>query len=252
MAVDLAVPLLLVVATACYLQTQIGFGFGLVVISGAMLLDLATIEFSAALVSFASLFNVLITLEGNWQKVDWSQGGWLAIGLVPGVMCGVLLLNFLSQHYVEVLEVILGTLVLITALHNQRKLAPITCKTVAWMPLSAGFLGGLGGGMFTTSSPPIVYYLYKINLDFECVKNTLLYIFLVSTVTRIGFITFRGDITPDLLFTVLAALPLIAIVTIVSKKVVLPFDQEVMRKLSFWVLALMGVVLVINGLSSHL
>lgn len=250
MAAELVIPLLLVVAAACYLQTQIGFGFGLVVISGAMLLELATVEFSAALVSFASLFNVLITLDGNWQKVDWNQGGWLAAGLIPGVLCGVLLLGFLSEHHVEVLKIILGTVVLVIALQHQRKLVPIARETAAWMPLSAGFLGGVGGGMFTTSSPPVVYYLYKINLGFERVKNTLLYVFVVSTITRIVFITHRGDVTSELLLIVVAALPLIAVVTVASKKIVLPFDQEAMRRLSFFVLALMGVTLIINGLAS--
>ena len=241
--------LLLVIAIASYLQTLVGFSYGVIVVSAATLANIAPIQYSAAFVSLTSLFNIIIALKGNWENVDFRLGVLMAAGLIPGVLFGVVLLDYLSRHFVELLKLFLGLMVLVSAILSLIRFKPFKRKTALWMPITAGFLGGVGGGLFSSSSPPLVYYMYKLELPFQLVKNTLLFVFLVSTVSRIIFISVKGDLNSGLLVNVLFALPVIAVVTMLSKKIPTFLDHKRLKQLSFTVLVLMALALIFSSIS---
>lgn len=242
--------LLLVIAIASYLQTLVGFSYGVVVISVATLINIAPIEYSAAFVSFTSFFNIVITLKGNWRKADFRLGAVMVAGLIPGVFCGVMLLDFLSRYFVEILKLILGLVVLVFSTLSLIKFKPFRNKKTLLMPIIAGFFGGLGGGLFSSSGPPLVYYIYRLALPFQVVKNTLLFVLFLSTTSRIIFISAKGDVDAGLLFNVLLALPVIGTVTLLSKKTPADWNQERLRQLSFMLLALMGIFMIFSSLIS--
>ena len=235
---------LLVVGIASYLQTLVGFSYGVLVVSAATLLGVAPIKYSAAFVSFTSLFNIIIALKDNWQKIDLPLGALMVAGLVPGVLCGVILLDFLSRYYVEILRLILGLTVLASAALSLMKYKPFERKTASWMPITVGFFGGLGGGLFSSSSPPLVYYIYKLRLPFQAIKNTLLFVFFVSTIARITFISVKGEVNSGLLLNVLLALPIIGVVTLLGRRSSTYLNQERLRQLSFILMAVMGALLI--------
>ena len=109
-----------------------------------------------------------------------------------------------------------------------------------------GVIGGLGGGMFSNSAAPIVYHLHKQKMSFFLLRNTLFVVFLVSTLTRIIMITTKGDVSGELLVTVAMALPVVAITTLVAKKIPAPLSAIHMRQLTFGLLAIMGVSLMVT------
>lgn len=238
--------LLLIVFVAAYVQSNVGFGIGLIVVSTATVFDVVPVIFSAALVSFTSCFHMLLAMKGEWRSVDWPRAKLLVIGLVPGVFVGVQLLDLLSQNSIDLLKAVLGVVVLLAATvsllsFQQYKRDPGPLST-----LLVGLLGGLGGGMFSNSAPPIVYHLHRQDMPFLFIRNTLFVVFLASTVTRISLITAKGDVDRELLLTVAVALPVIALSTWLAKKYSLPLGKEKLRKLTFVLLAIIGVSLLLT------
>lgn len=246
MELETTVILLLILLVSTYVQTIVGFGAGLIVVSTATVFDIVPIVFSAAYVSFTSLFQMLVVMTGEWRKVNWRRVKLIVAGLIPGVFVGVQLLELLSRDSVELLKNILGIVVLLAAAvslfsFRQYDRDPGPVRSVLF-----GAAGGLGGGMFSNSAAPIVYYLHKQKLPFSQIRNTLFVVFLVSTSTRIVFIATKGHLTPELLLTVAIALPAVAVTTVLAKKYPVPFSEQRMRQLSFGLLALLGVSLILT------
>lgn len=246
MELETSVILLLILLVSTYVQTTVGFGAGLIVVSVATVFDIVPVIFSAALVSFTSFFHMLVAMQGEWRRVDWRQVKMIVAGLIPGVFVGVQLLDLLSRNSVDLLKYILGIVVLLAAsvsLFNfrQYKYEPGPARSILF-----GAAGGLGGGMFSNSAAPIVYHLHKQNVPFSLIRNTLFVVFLVSTSTRIIIISAKGHVDAELLTTVAMALPVIAVTTYVAKKFPAPFSVIWMRRISFGLLAIMGVSLIVT------
>lgn len=237
--------LLLIILASTYIQTAVGFGFGLIVVSAATAFNIVPIIYSTALVSFTSCFHILAAMHGEWQCVDWRRTKMIIIGLIPGVFLGVQLLEFLSIKSIELLESILGVVVLLAAIVSLFKFRQHRGDSGCLQPILFGALGGLGGGMFSNSAAPVVFYLHKQKLPFDLIRNTLLAVFLVSTLTRISIISAKGHVNAELLVTIALALPVIAITTFIAKNNPPPFSVTWLRRVSFGLLAIMGVSLIL-------
>lgn len=243
---DTVAILLLIVFVASYVQSNIGFGLGLIVVSTATVFDVVPVIFSAALVSFTSFFHMLLAMQGEWRRVNWKSARMIVIGLVPGVFIGVQLLDWLSQNSVDLLKAILGVVVLLAATVSLLSFRQYKRDPGPFRALLVGLIGGLGGGMFSNSAAPIVYHLHRQDMSFTLIKNTLFVVFLVSTVTRISLISVRGDVSAEILSAVVMALPVIAVAVWLARKRPVPLQNEQMRKLAFSLLAIMGVSLLVT------
>ncbi len=243
---DTTLILLLIILVSTYVQTIIGFGLGLIVVSAATVFDIVPVIYSAALVSFTSFFHILVAMKGEWRRVDWRRAKMIIFGLIPGVFLGVQLLELLSHRSTELLKSILGIVVLLAAAVSLVSFRHYRSDPGPARSILFGALGGLGGGMFSNSAAPIVYHIHKQKLPFFLIRNTLLVVFLVSTLTRISIISTKGHVDAELLTTVAMALPVIAVTTYVAKKIPAPFSVFWMRGVSFGLLAIMGVSLIVT------
>ena len=100
------------VALGAVVQTTTGFAMGLIIIAGVTAFEIADISFSAAVVSFISLSNTLIALRHNRRDIDFHYLKWISVGLVPVLIGGVVLLEFLSDQYNDALRILLGVVII--------------------------------------------------------------------------------------------------------------------------------------------
>src|SRR5690606_40832996 len=101
----------LVVFFAVYFHTVTGFvlamiGMGLA--SGAGVVSVATL---ASVISLVTLVNSGVALRGNVQHVPWKISWMMVAGVLPASVLGVLLLDYLSSEATDVIQVLLGLVI---------------------------------------------------------------------------------------------------------------------------------------------
>ena len=96
MSTETLLALLALIAFGTYVQTITGFGLGIIVIGVATALNLTSVVVIAAVVSLVTLVNCAIALYKSKMQLDWQAIKFVIIGVFPGMLVGVTLLNILS------------------------------------------------------------------------------------------------------------------------------------------------------------
>ncbi len=238
-------PFLIVTMIASYIQTVTGFAFGLILVGAASALELVSIGFAAIVVSFTSLVNVVVALRGSRDGIQWSMARSLLWGLIPALVMGVVILDHLSSTTTESLRVLLGLTILSGGLLLMMKPHPYPQVSRPWSFIATGAMGGITGGLFSVSGPPIVFHLYRQPIILYHLKTTLLLVFGVSTCLRIILVGVQGQISSDILLTSGLAAPLVMAATIAGKRYPPPLSDQTIRRFCFLLLAGMGLSLIV-------
>lgn len=239
-----AVLFLLLIGLGAFCQTITGFAMALIVMGGVAALDLALISFSAAIVSIVSLVNVIAALRYSYRQVDRRLLGYLCLGMIPALIGGVVLLNFLSESWQSLLPKVLGAVIIVASLLQLMKPQPWAERSSPFYASVAGCLGGLTSGLLSTGGAPIAFFMYRQPIAFETIRATLLSIFAVSTLGRTLVISVAGHITAEILFISGVAIPLVLLATASAQKVAPYLSDMIVRKLVLALLILVGSFLV--------
>ncbi len=231
------------VLLSSYVQTVTGFGFGLILMGGTALLALAPVAFTAVVVSIVSIPNIALALRGRLSLVRGRPLLLCSLGLLPGIPLGLVLLASLEADRADLLRRSLGLFILGAGFVLSLKPGTRRKAAAAWKDFAAGFLGGLLGGLFSTSGPPLVYHLYREPLSVDRVRATLLAIFGLSTILRIGAVSLRGELLASMLLTSLLAIPAVSLGTYLGRRFPPALSDPAMRRGAFLLLALLGASL---------
>src|SRR5438128_1022291 len=155
------IPFLAIVAIGTYFQTVTGFGLGMIIMGAASGLDLAPVASIAAVNSLLSLANCAIALPGALHQVDWRATRAAALGMLPAIVCGVLLLGYLGSSYAQILKLMLGLAIIYGGISVARQTVPRTHVGHHGSFFLSGIFGGLFAGMFALAGPPLVYQFYR-------------------------------------------------------------------------------------------
>jgi uncharacterized membrane protein YfcA len=147
-----------------------------------------------------TLLPVPILLSNLWQSLSSGQvlrtlrrfAGLIA-ALVVGTFVGARLLVDLDQ---KALLGIVGAAVLVFAVsaHFPRSLRAGP-RTERWLGAPVGFLGGLLGGMTTFFGPPVIMFLFALNLEKDEFVGTISTIYLCAAIplaAALGMFGFMG------------------------------------------------------------
>ncbi len=236
------------VAIGSYLQTISGFAISLVIVGGVTALGLAPIAFTANVVSFVALTNVLVAIYRNHDHIDadimWHSAA--GVLLVTGV--GLWLLGHMSVNAVDMLELLLGFMILISGTILMIHPHPLKQVSGKGMHLIAGGFGGLLSGMFGAGGPPLVVHLYRQPLAFSIIRTTMLAILGMMLVIRIGMEGVAGNITDDILELSALGIPVSIIGTLAGRRFPPPASDTAMRRFAFALLCAIGLSLIVGNL----
>ncbi len=214
---------------------------GLIIMGIVASLQLMPISFIAAVISLTGLTNVILAVYKSHHHINWQLIRIMMIGFMPALFAGLSLLYFLDKASTQLLQLILGIVILLGGILLVLKPHPTKQLSPTYLTLLAGASSGVMGGLFSTSAPPLIYYLYKQPLSIKVIKNTLLMTFMIASISRIGFISVQGYITTDILLFALYSLPVVFLFTWLGKKYPPPLSDINMRRTAFGLLIVLGV-----------
>ncbi|MCO5233250.1 MAG: sulfite exporter TauE/SafE family protein [Chitinophagales bacterium] len=130
------------------------FGFGDALLALPFLAMTIGLQKATPLLAISG-FTLAICLMGSGYKyVRWKEALKLVLGSLCGVPIGVWLLKHADK---EMMQVIVGLVISFIALYNIFKPSLVKIEKDSSAPIF-GFIGGVLGGAFNTSAPPVVMY----------------------------------------------------------------------------------------------
>jgi len=238
---------LAVVVVGTVIQTVTGFAIGLVTMAGVAVLGIADIAFAALVVSFVSMANSLAALRKGYRHVEWHYVRWVLAGVIPGMVAGLVLLSYLSEHYYDLLKLILGTVILLAGSMLMISPSPFSGRSRPISAAACGLSGGVIAGLYSAGGAPLAYFMYRQPLAINTIRFTLLAIFAGITSSRIMMITVSGQLTMDVVEVSLVAVPLVIVVTLLSSRYLLDLPDRMVRLAVFMVLMGVGGFLVVDS-----
>jgi len=237
---------LILVFVGAVVQSLTGFAMALIILGGVAALGLAGISETAAVVSILSLFNAGLALRYNYRLIDYSLLKTMSIGMVPAVFAGLLILEYMSESFSELLRISLGIMIISAGVLLFLKPTPYPSIS---RPLTQGMIGALGGlmaGTYGAGGAPLAYLLYRQPLEFTIVRATLLGLFAISTLARTILVGASGNLNSTVVGLVVLCLPIVLVATLVSVKFGKYFPDAVLRKFTFILLMLVGAFLIVK------
>ncbi|SHE44434.1 Sulfite exporter TauE/SafE [Modicisalibacter ilicicola DSM 19980] len=233
-------PFLVVTAMAGYFQTVTGFGLGMIVIGLSSSLGIVSVATVAAVVSLQMVVNSAVALPGKLQHVHWPAVRAVVVGLLPAILGGVLLLDYLSASASNLLQLALGGLILYGGISMLLQPSRQTVLSSSGSFFVSGVLSGLCGGLFATPGPPLIYQCYRQPLPLIGISSMLILFFSLTSLVRTLFIAFQGQLDTEILVLAAWSIPVIAMATYVGRRFPPPLSAVMMRRLAFLVLVGIG------------
>lgn len=241
---------LIIAGFAGYFQTVTGFGLGMIVMGLAGGLGIAPVTSVAAVISLMTLINCAVALPGRLHHVYWPSVGAATLGIVPFIIVGVLLLNYLSDSASSMMRFLLG---LVIIYGGASLLMQPSRQIQASSPASFAVFGGLSGfvgGLFGIAGPPLIYHYYRQPIEPIRIRNTLILLFAVTSGVRTLFVIGQGHMSTEILMLISWVFPVVAVATWLGRRWPPPLSAQAMRRLVFILLMLIGMSLVAAGLFS--
>ncbi|TKR55088.1 hypothetical protein D7I39_12270 [Allopusillimonas ginsengisoli] len=238
-------PFALVVIAAVYFHTVTGFGLAMIIMglaSGAGIVSVATL---ASVVSIVTLMNSALALRGNLHHVPWAVTGVMVVAVLPASLLGVLLLDYLSSEAADVIQVLLGLVIVYGGVNFAWKPEPLKQLSGRGSFAYYAFLGGLIGGMFGIPGPPLIFQLYRQPLTLAQIRGGLIFLNAVIAGARTLFVAAQGQLYSQELVLSAICLPLVAVATLAGKRYPPPCSPQTMRRFAFALLILMGLGLIV-------
>lgn len=244
---ELILVMALCLSAATLLQTLSGFGFGLLVVASFTLLDILPLTATTFLVSLLGLVNSTTVVVKNRNAVKIPELKLMLYTGIPLMLLGFVLLEYMSAHLTQFLNFILGISILLCCALMLVKRKRTDRQSRPRSFLIAGGVSGLLGGLFSTSGPPLVFQCYKQAWSIEAIRSTLLAVFTIGGIVRVGIALFGTLPDLDIMFLIAAAIPLVLLVTHFSRRLTPYVDAKWIRIIAITLLGVSGVSLVVTS-----
>ncbi len=239
----------MIIALGCYIQTNTGFAFALIVMSLGGASDVLPVAQLALIVSFLSLVNSTTALRGALEDIDQRILLYLFSGIIPGALVGVWALQQLSVDDQDQLKALLGVSILISALLLMKKANQTQNQPSTLTINMTGAAAGMMGGLFATFGPPIAYLLYRCKIPMKTLLSTMLATFWFTAIMRIGFVHAMGSVDTNIYWLALIGAPWIVFCTRLSQRYRPNISEQRLRQVALMLLMLSGVSILMAGLS---
>jgi len=235
------------VALASYAQNLTGFAFSLILLGLVSVLHIASITDTANAAMVLTLVSAWTYFRTQRAPPPWALVRPAMLGSALGVAGGVTLLGWLSGSSLVLLRALLGVCVLgcawLLVARGDQGAVPIKPSQFA----AVGVLAGLLGGLFSTSGPPLVYYLYRQSLDRETVRRALLVLFAFGALVRLVLVLPTGQFSLRAAVLAACAVPVVYGVTRWHHHLQPRLAVATLQRVVAGLLALTGVLLLVDA-----
>lgn len=216
--------------------TQSLSGFGLALVSMALLPTVTGIRLATPLVALVAIVIEVILLIRYRESLDVHAIWKMVVASVVGTPLGVL---FLSRVDERIALTVLGVVIAGYALYALLGLKLPRLENPFWAYLS-GFLGGMLGGAYNTSGPPVIVYGDCRRWSPDMFKSNLQGYFIVSSLVVAGSHALSGNFTPLVWRTFWWTLPFIGMGLLTGLSLDRWFHPVTFRRVVLVLLVFMG------------
>ncbi len=249
---DLSIPALVafwaLVALGGWVQTLTGFALGLIVMSGSTLFALLPVPLTAEIISMLVLVNGAMILRADHRHIDRAALGSALIGAAPAILLGFVLLHYLAGTAINQLRLLLGLFIALAAAQLVRRPHPWPERSPRLAFTLAGAAGGLLGGLFSTSGPPLIWLMYRQPLALDRVRVTLVSFFCLTQLWRLSLAITGPGLEPGALIGAAGAIPAIALGTWLARRHPPRIAPMTLRRGALTLLFLSGLALIATAL----
>lgn len=237
-----------IAALAAWVQTLTGFALGLILMGATGALGLMPVPQAAAITSLLVLVNAVLVLSRGWRDIDRPALRLILLGAVPALIAGFFLLGWLAGMALGLLQLLLGLVIAGSAaqLAARPKLRETRSSPVTFF--LSGLIGGLMGGLFATTGPPVIWHLYRQPMPLAAVRVTLVATFFLTQLLRTSLVIGSGGITLPLLISAAGAAPAVILGTWAVRRFPPPVQPSTIRKAALVLLFLSGASLIVSSL----
>jgi len=232
--------LVAILGVAAVVQGFLGFGFGIVAMSGLTLSH--DLLHAAGVVNLAGLLVSSTVLWRLRAHVLWRPALRMVPAIVVGVVLGVTALRTLDA---ELMVRVLGGTIVAISLWN------------LWSPrlrhhesvpadVGLGLLGGVLAGAFNTGGPPLVAHLYRRPDPPDAVKGTIQVLFLTMSLCRAPVAAAQGLMSRAILADALLAAAFVVAGILLGIRLARRVHADHFRPLSWLGLAALGLALLLR------
>lgn len=228
----------LVVFLAVFTQSLSGFGVALVAM--ALLPALVGIKVATPFVAlFALLLEIVLVLRYH-KSMQFRAVGHIALAAVVGTPLGVF---FLARVNERISLTVLGVVIAGYALYALLGLKMPRIEKPGWAYL-AGLLGGMLGGAYNTSGPPVIVYADCRRWPPDVFKGNLQGYFIIVSSAVVVSHALTGNFTPQVWNLVWWTLPFLAVGILAGLSLDRWLNPATFRRVVLVLLVLMGIRLI--------
>jgi len=215
-------------------------GFGVALVSMALLPGVIGIRDSIALVALIALVVDFSLLLRYWRSLQFQKVLPLILASLVGVPFGIFLLRRLDEGLALA---ILGIILVGYSLYALSGLRLPELKNKAWA-YGAGFIGGLLGGAYNTPGPPVIMYASCKKWEPDVFKGNLQSFFVQYSIIVVLGHWISGSFTSDILSLFWRGLPWLAAGIFAGLWMDRWLSPALFRKLVFVLLIVTGLRLI--------
>ena len=225
------------------------FGFGEALVAMPLLSLVVDVPVAAALVALTSIFNAAVILMTNWRTVEW-QGAWrLTVAALVGIPFGTYALKYAPENAVKL---VLALVVLSFAGYNLVRPQLGRLQSDSW-GFVFGLIAGVLGGAYNAFGPALVIYGTLRGWGAQKFRSTLQAVFFPASLF-VGLMHMQfGFWTREVLLGYLPfCLPAMAFAAVLGQKLSARFDSQRFIRYVFYLLLVVGGMLVLSVVRSLL
>ena len=221
--------------------TQSLSGFGVALVAMALLPSMIGIHVATPLVAVIALVLEIILVYRYRQSLEVHAIWRIVLAALLGTPLGVYLLSNVNEN---ISLTVLGIVITGYAVYALLGLKMPRLDGSAWAYL-AGWFGGLLGGAYNTSGPPVILYADCRRWPPDVFKSNLQGYFLISSVAVVASHILNGNLTPQVWNIFWWTIPFILVGLVAGLGLGRWLNPVIFRRLVLVLLIVMGIRLIV-------
>ena len=221
--------------------TQSLSGFGVALVAMALLPSMIGIHVATPLVAVIALVLEIILVYRYRQSLEVHAIWRIVLAALLGTPLGVYLLSNVNEN---ISLTVLGIVITGYAVYALLGLKMPRLDGPAWAYL-AGWFGGLLGGAYNTSGPPVILYADCRRWPPDVFKSNLQGYFLISSVAVVASHILNGNLTPQVWNIFWRTIPFILVGLVAGLGLGRWLNPVIFRRLVLVLLIVMGIRLIV-------